>query len=72
MINVVNASDARLQFQDIIDRVYFGNTRVIVTKNGKPRIFIQQIPENDPEVLAGLEEYTKKIAEIKMNKSKKS
>lgn len=45
MTQIVSAYKARINFGDIINRVYFGGEEIVVTKTGKPLVRIVRVDE---------------------------
>ena len=54
----IKASEARQNFQDVIDRVHYKHEPVVIMKRKKPWVVIQAIETLDPKVL---EKITKDI-----------
>ena len=48
MPQVINATDARNNFADIINQVIYQNREFVVQKKGKPAVLITKISENYP------------------------
>lgn len=50
-MKVIKASQARQNFQDVIDSVYYRHDPIVIMKRKKPWIVIQPINTLDPKVL---------------------
>lgn len=50
----ISAKEARARFSELVNRVAFGNERIIVTKNGKPAAAL--VPLDDLALLEKLRE----------------
>ncbi|PIR42413.1 hypothetical protein CO058_02425 [candidate division WWE3 bacterium CG_4_9_14_0_2_um_filter_35_11] len=48
MIQIVNATQVRDTFADIINRVTYGGEEFIIERQGKPVALITQVPETKP------------------------
>lgn len=45
-----SVSELRNKLQEVIDQVHYQKTPVLVSKNRKPWVIIQSVPENDPDL----------------------
>ena len=55
-MQVKSTSEVRQHFQDIVDHVHYTKTPLIISKNRKPWVMIQPLPEDDNELKALIEE----------------
>lgn len=44
------ASEIRKRFQEVVDHVHYTKIPVIVSKNNKPWVMIQPLPEDDSQM----------------------
>jgi len=58
-MEIIKATEARQNFQDIVDHVHYTKTPVIISKRDKPWVMIQPLPGSDKE-LSRLVKYKKK------------
>lgn len=49
-MKIESASEVRKHFQETIDHVHYTKAPVVVTKNNKPWIMIQALPEDDKDM----------------------
>lgn len=49
-MRVKSISEVRAQFQDMVDHVHYTKTPLIITKNRKPWVMIEPLPEEDHEL----------------------
>lgn len=49
-MQIKSTSTVRQNFQDIIDRVHYTKTPLIVSKNNKPWVMVQPLPEDDKDL----------------------
>ena len=51
-MKVRSTAEARKHFQEVVDHVHYTKIPIIITKNRKPWVMVQPLPEDD----AGLQE----------------
>lgn len=49
-MKVRSTAEVRKNFQDVVDHVHYTKVPVIITKNRKPWVMIQPLPEDDKEL----------------------
>jgi prevent-host-death family protein len=49
-MKVQTTSEVRKHFQEVIDHVHYTKIPMIISKNNKPWVMIQALPENDSEL----------------------
>lgn len=49
-MKIESASEVRKRFQEIVDHVHYTKVPVIVSKNSKPWVMIQPLPEHDAQI----------------------
>lgn len=49
-MKVQTTSEVRKHFQEVIDHVHYTKTPMIISKNNKPWVMIQALPEKDSEL----------------------
>jgi prevent-host-death family protein len=49
-MKVQTTSEVRKHFQEVIDHVHYTKIPMIISKNNKPWVMIQALPENDTEL----------------------
>jgi prevent-host-death family protein len=54
-MRISTTTDARANFQDIINKVHYTKVPTIITKRGRPWVIIQSLPEEDSELEAMLQ-----------------
>lgn len=48
MTKIISAYEARVNFGDLMNQVYYGGEEVIVTKTGRPMIRIEKVTDSKP------------------------
>ncbi len=63
----VTATDLRKQIQEVLDTVYYKQESIIITRQGKPRVIINPLPQEDDQkdVNEAIEEYIETASDIK-------
>ena len=49
-MKIESSSEVRKHFQEIVDTVHYTKAPVIVSKNNKPWVMIQALPDDDPQI----------------------
>lgn len=49
-MKIVNATDMRTNFQDVIDEVHYTKNPILVSKRNKPWVIIESLPEDDTDL----------------------
>lgn len=49
-MQIKSTSEVRAHFQDVVDHVHYTKIPLIVSKNRKPWVIIQPLPEEDPDL----------------------
>lgn len=52
-----SVSELRNKLQEVIDQVHYQKTPILVSKNRKPWVIIQAVPENDPDLKKMVKEH---------------
>ena len=52
-MKVRTTSEVRRNFQEVVDHVHYTKVPMIISKNGKPWVMIQALPEDD-KMLKGI------------------
>lgn len=56
-MKIFKATQARAEFQDVIDTAYYKEEPVIIIKRNKPWVVITKIDQTNKEVQAGIEKF---------------
>ena len=51
-MKIIKASEARSEFQDIIDTVHYREEEIVISKRGKPWVVIRALTENEKQKLS--------------------
>lgn len=49
-MNIKTTTEVRARFQEIVDRVHYTKSPLIISKNGKPWVMVQPLPEDDRDL----------------------
>jgi prevent-host-death family protein len=60
-MRIVKASEARQNFQDVIDSVYYKHDPIVIIKRKKPWIVVQPMDSLDEKTLQKVQQAIKKI-----------
>jgi len=52
IMKVRSTAEVRKHFQEVVDHVHYTKIPVIITKNRKPWVMVQPLPEDDKELQA--------------------
>lgn len=56
-MKIFTATEARQNFQEIIDSVYYRNESVIIVRRNKPRVVISPLPKDDKKIDKAIKEH---------------
>ena len=51
MIRVIQATNVRKNFQEVLDEVHYTKQPLLISKHGRPWALIQPLPDEDPELV---------------------
>lgn len=55
-MKVKSTAEVRKNFQDVMDHVHYTKIPIIISKNRKPWVMVQPLPEDDTELNALIKE----------------
>lgn len=49
-MRTISAKEARQQFAQLLNEVYFGHKKILITRSGKPLVVVMSIKEYDEKI----------------------
>lgn len=59
-MRIIKATQARAEFQDIIDSAYYKQEPVVILKRKKPWVVITKLDQTDPHIQEEIEKFLSK------------
>lgn len=56
-MRIIKATQARTEFQDIIDSAYYREEPVVILKRKKPWVIITKLDQTDPQIKEEVEKF---------------
>lgn len=67
-LKVVQATQVRKDFQDVIDEVHYTGSTLVISKYGKPWVIVSPLPEGDKDLQLAIKKGQKNQVKKKIDK----